>query len=357
MKSDKFDEMAEKIADKAVEKFQKINKVTDTASVPEAIVNKEGITYRVLESDAKEPNNSESKIDDTETETKASPRPVIKKIDTEAVIKKSEDSFNDLSLKYKQFTKSVYGMKPKELDAKRLSNIEGESLEKENEMYEQNLAAKAKKRGSIGEASSMKIEPVNDRSTKLSRLIKKSVKTTPQDMNYSGDGTDTKDSEFEKDDKSIASDQKENDGPYTETVKQKASSKEQTDRSHERTLESDSSNKEDVRNNEDHSDGEYKKRKPAYEYLHLPDHSKDLDSTKSSKKDKKTTTSKQFFEEKVVPKPKEIEEKRDSSAKVDSSPVRKEGNKLYTYQKSAEYEDYHEKLASIQNQLKTTRNY
>lgn len=369
MDSEKFDEIADKIASKAVEKFSKLKNVnTETAPDPNVESNDDP-AYRGAEDKIKDPNISEPNLDNSEAEESTTQR-YVGKIDNEAFMKKeSADASKHLSLKFKYFKKISPSKKSKEIKEKPVLDTEDVNPSKEINDYEE-----AENNQSEQKVSETKVkEPESDIettttiktdgnyiSTKVNKKKKKKTEklTTPQDK----DGKESsreKESQIEMEDKSnAASEQKEI------TKKKRSERKKSRAKYKDRSVEVNNEgsfehaiklNKDDdTKHSEEKSEAEYRVRKPAYEYLKLPD--PDLLTTAKNVDNVEKTTLKLRLKDKIKFSKVTVKQKETNSSKPTHPPapilIREEGNTLYTQERSPDYEEYHNEISRIQSDLK-----
>lgn len=326
--SDKFNEMAEMIADKAVAKLQKLRN-EGIAVEPDINSNNKDAVYRANAAEIKETNLKTENVIKNSTDTsydhrKTSEKTPIDRIDAQAFMKKVESSLKDVSLKYKYFTKGLNTQVYKEEDDGTKINLEDTPLTKEKNSDEDTIPvreAKEKIKSSISNENDEYVTKIDSKQSENNDEHKMSKESLKSDRKISQTKTESHEN---------------SDSESTELGEIK---------------------KADNTRTKDEST-EYISRKPTYEYLQLP-----LTNTKTDIKNVEVNPKVTAKENKTKKKDllqgkgnKEDEtnnwdEKGFYKRSLDMK-LHKEGNKFYTHKKDPDYDEYHQEVARIEKQLK-----
>lgn len=343
MVSDKFEEMAEKIASKAVEKFQRLQ------SAGTAFFSKKHnqAAYRVSESEGNSKENT--KLDaniseENENNTKAMHKAAKSLYNAEELKKKEAKVMKNLGLKFKKFTKGI-NERAKE-DVTTVADTD-ETLTNNEKISQEEVTSDPTTEFIVENNDLEKNDDSDDND-------KKEVDTKKEEKDHKNNKT------VSKKDTSLSSEKEKNeskkDSEYSDSENEVK--KESGYKKVERRRESDEEGSDESTDNQSEEENT-KTRKPIYQLKMAPENDSNVKKTGSVMKPvKSSAVDKSNFEKKpsktVTAKPagktKDSEDKPYIHKRSDQA-VRREGNKLFIQEKHADYEDYHEELARIQKQL------
>ncbi|RVE47209.1 hypothetical protein evm_008177 [Chilo suppressalis] len=322
MLSQRFDEIADKIADKAAKRITEIKAFEGTQN--ETNPNKNELNYRVSENKNITIEAALKRVHDKTQSTT---------IKNTSNVKQQVHAANDLSLKFKHFIKSYHG----------IANTMSKQIQKGVSVFD-------------GSEETTKQEELNIPTTISNEQLQHTNKKVETDSNQiEEDISTTTNKEMNTEFALVPSNENLDNGTEEKQPEDEANGQKRNYNSNEDQADGPEIGTDSAELDPDNLD--FERNYNAYvEYKNQQKHNKSKnnkpDATQDSPSLEEEVTESVYHNqstEEIINDSKEVTKSQEQNTNTKKTPIviRKEGNKIYTYEKSPDYDEYHQELAKV----------